>query len=162
MAARVTNDALILQPSDPVRPFEDSEPIALAVPGTTPLPWAAGVITAKRLGIDCWGLAGDGRPCLRTPTPGIIALIDLCRVIGPLNVRPPRPGDRIQPLGMAGHRKLQDLLTDRKVPRATRRRLPVVCDAESIVWVAGYCISEAAKVREATSEVLLLGWEPGG
>jgi tRNA(Ile)-lysidine synthase len=63
---------------------------------------------------------------------------------------------------MAGHRKLQDLLTDRKVPRAIRRRLPVVCDAEKIVWVAGYCISEAAKITPETTEAVKLAWEEAG
>ncbi len=60
---------------------------------------------------------------------------------------------------MSGRRKLQDLLTDRKVPRALRRRLPVVCDAEKIVWVAGHCLSEAVKVTADTSEAIWLEWE---
>ena len=57
--------------------------------------------------------------------------------------------------------KLQDLLTDRKVPRAARRRVPVVCDDERIVWVAGHCVSEGVKLTEATTEVVRLVWERG-
>jgi len=113
-------------------------------------------------------LASDGPVLRRDRTPDTQhltpnqALLDRARLTGPLMVRPPRPGDRIQPLGMAGHRKLQDLFTDRKVPRGARRRLPVVCDAEKMVWVAGHCVSEAVKVTPETTTALLLVWEDSG
>ena len=58
-----------------------------------------------------------------------------------LHVRPPRPGDRFQPLGMQGHRKLQDILTDQKVPLAQRNQMPVVCCEDEIVWLPGYAIA---------------------
>jgi tRNA(Ile)-lysidine synthetase-like protein len=161
----VTVEALIFEPADPLPPFEPAEAVLLVVPGTTPLPWTGGAISARVLGVEDWGLGPDGAPFLRPPAPNTQhptpnqALLDGARLAGTLTARPPRPGDRIQPLGMGGHRKLQDLLTDRKAPRSTRRRLPVICDAEKIVWVAGYCVSEAAKVTGATKEALLLVWE---
>ena len=37
-----------------------------------------------------------------------------------------RDGDRMRPLGLGGTKTLQDLFTDRKVPRSLRRTLPVV------------------------------------
>ena len=40
----------------------------------------------------------------------------------PLEVRAWRAGDRMRPLGLGGSRSLQDLFTDRKVPRARRAR----------------------------------------
>ena len=54
-----------------------------------------------------------------------------------LVVRPWRDGDRMRPLGLGGSKSLQDLFTDRKVPRALRRTLPVVEAEGEIVWVAG-------------------------
>lgn len=161
ITARLTDEALTFARVDPTRPFLDSDEITLALPGSTSLPWAEGVMTAVVVGSDGWSLTAGGRPCLATPAPGIRALLDLSRVTGLLAARPPRPGDRIQPLGMNGHRKLQDLFTDQKVPRSDRRRLPVVCDAERIVWVIGCCVSESVKVTEQTTSVLLLAWEPG-
>ena len=62
---------------------------------------------------------------------------------------------------MARRRKLQDLLTDHKVPRASRRRVAVIADQEMIVWVAGHCICEAAKVTDQTTEAVLLVYESG-
>ena len=45
---------------------------------------------------------------------------------GALTVRGWRDGDRMRPVGLGGTKTLQDLFTDRKVPRALRRSLPVV------------------------------------
>ena len=42
----------------------------------------------------------------------------------PLTVRAWRDGDRMRPVGLGGTKTLQDLFTDRKVPRALRRTLP--------------------------------------
>jgi len=61
---------------------------------------------------------------------------------GALTVRAWRPGDRIRPTGLGGTKTLQDLFTDRKVPRALRRSLPVVEAVEGIVWVAGVALDE--------------------
>ena len=57
-------------------------------------------------------------------------------------VRGWREGDRMRPLGLGGSKSLQDLFTDRKVPRALRRTLPVVESGGEIVWVAGVALDE--------------------
>jgi tRNA(Ile)-lysidine synthase len=57
-------------------------------------------------------------------------------------VRSWRDGDRIRPAGLGGTKTLQDLFTDRKVPRALRRTLPVVEANGAIVWVAGVAVDE--------------------
>jgi tRNA(Ile)-lysidine synthase len=57
-------------------------------------------------------------------------------------VRSWRDGDRMRPLGLGGSKSLQDLFTDRKVPRALRRTLPVVEAGGEIVWVAGVALDE--------------------
>ena len=48
----------------------------------------------------------------------------------------------MRPLGLGGSKSLQDLFTDRKVPRALRRTLPVVEAGGEIVWVAGVAVGE--------------------
>ncbi len=55
-----------------------------------------------------------------------VACLDADRVRMPLTVRSAKPGDSFQPLGMGGKKKIQDLFTDEKVPRAERRRVPLV------------------------------------
>jgi tRNA(Ile)-lysidine synthase len=59
-----------------------------------------------------------------------------------LTVRGWRDGDRMRPVGLGGTKMLQDLFTDRKVPRALRHTLPVVVSGEEIVWVAGVAVDE--------------------
>ena len=55
----------------------------------------------------------------------------------PLAVRAWRPGDRLGG-GAAGRKKVQDVLTNAKVPRRTRPQYPVVVDASgAVVWVPG-------------------------
>jgi tRNA(Ile)-lysidine synthase len=57
-------------------------------------------------------------------------------------VRTWRKGDRMRPVGVGGTKTLQDLFTDRKVPRSLRATLPVVEANSQVVWVAGVAIDE--------------------
>ena len=83
---------------------------------------------------------------------------ELCREV--LGVRNRRPGDRFRPVGLNGHKKLQDFFVDRKVPRHIRDAVPIVVDHQDrIVWVAGYGIDEAFRVTDAAQAVLILKLE---
>jgi tRNA(Ile)-lysidine synthase len=63
-------------------------------------------------------------------------------------VRAWRDGDRIRPAGLGGTKTLQDLFTDRKVPRSLRRTLPVVEAGGEIAWVAGVALDERFVAEE--------------
>ena len=65
----------------------------------------------------------------------------------PLEVRTRQPGDRIQPLGMSGEKKLQDFFSDARVPREWRDRVPLLVAGRGIAWVVGFRIAEWAKVK---------------
>lgn len=72
-------------------------------------------------------------------------------------VRTWRPGDRFQPLGMKGTKKLQDFFVDEKVPREERDRVPLLCASDGrIAWVVGYRIADPFKVTPATKRVVRL------
>jgi tRNA(Ile)-lysidine synthetase-like protein len=51
-----------------------------------------------------------------------------------------RPGLRMRPQGAPGSRKLQDVLTDAKVPRHLRDRLPLVFANGRLAWVPGVAV----------------------
>jgi tRNA(Ile)-lysidine synthase len=68
-------------------------------------------------------------------------------------VRSWRDGDRMRPVGLGGTKTLQDLFTDRKVPRALRRTLPVVEARGEIVWVAGVALDERFAAPEGPGAV---------
>jgi tRNA(Ile)-lysidine synthase len=95
-----------------------------------------------------------GRAVLSTPT---AAVVQLDRLGGPLAVRNRRPGDRFRPLGLAGHKKLQDYFVDRKVARSERDAVPlVVDDSDRIVWVAGHTIDDQFQVTDPAQAVIIL------
>jgi len=74
-----------------------------------------------------------------------------------LTLRNWRQGDRVDPLGMGGrHKKVSDIFTDAKVPRAERHHVPIVADAQGIVWVAAHCVAERVKVTPTTRRRLYL------
>jgi tRNA(Ile)-lysidine synthase len=83
-------------------------------------------------------------------------LADAAAIIEPLIVRVPRPGDRIRPLGVHGHRKLQDIFVDRKLPIGVRRSCPVVEYRGEILWVPGVVRSDQALVTPRTRTTLHL------
>jgi tRNA(Ile)-lysidine synthase len=132
------------------RGAEEPEPLApclLELPGTVDL-GDAGVIAAEPSGPQCPG------------SDPLTALIDADALRGPLQVTSVRPGDRMRPFGMTGSRKLQDVLTDAKVPARERARIPVVRDGERIVWVAGVRSSEDYRVGPTTERTVYLTWRP--
>ena len=55
----------------------------------------------------------------------------------------------MRPLGLGGTKSLQDLFSDRKVPRSLRRSLPVVVSDGEIAWVAGVAVSERFRLGRA-------------
>ena len=73
-----------------------------------------------------------------------------------LTVRPRRPGDRFQPLGMSQPKKVGEFMIDAKIPAAWRQRIPLVCSPQHILWVVGWRIDDRVKVTEATKQVLRL------
>jgi tRNA(Ile)-lysidine synthase len=72
-------------------------------------------------------------------------------------VRAWREGDRMRPAGLGGSKTLQDLFTDRKVPRALRRTLPVVEANGEVVWVAGVAVDERFAADEGETGAVGLG-----
>ncbi|MEE3258972.1 MAG: tRNA lysidine(34) synthetase TilS [Candidatus Latescibacterota bacterium] len=70
-------------------------------------------------------------------------------------LRSPRQGDRFQPLGMAGHKKLSDFLIDAKWPKISRDEVLVLARGEEIAWVAPLRISHAFRVDSATRRIAL-------
>ena len=70
-----------------------------------------------------------------------------------------QPGDRFQPIGMAGAVKLQDWFTNQKVPRSERRRLVVACtDAGEVFWIENQRIGERFKLGPETQRRLVWIW----
>ncbi len=130
--------------------------VSLSIPGEVTLPEAGWIVTAAALAADAeraGAAAGSGG----SHSGHDVAMVrrDCCG--GSLIVRNRRPGDRFQPVGLDGHKTLQDYFVDRKVARAERDRVPLVVDeTDRIVWVAGFGIDEAFRVTDPAQEVIIL------
>lgn len=85
-------------------------------------------------------------------------LCDNDEVSGPLSlrVRTRRAGDRIQPLGMAHEKKVQDILVDKHIPRSERASIPLFFAKKHCVWLAGIHLSERARLTAETRRIVRL------
>lgn len=91
----------------------------------------------------------------RLPANDLEAVVfDADQVDSPLCIRSIRAGDRIQPLGMHGSKKISDLFIDLKIPRDRRTAIPLLFAGDTLLWVVGIRRSAHAKVTPATRRVL--------
>ena len=121
--------------------------LKLSVPGTVEAPHGA------------WAITAEGP----MPAPPDIdrgpwsVVVDAGELGDQLIVRTRRAGDRLQPLGAPGRKKVQDVLVDRKVPRDDRDRVAIVTTRNGqIVWVAGEVLAEPFRVTSLTKSVVVL------
>ncbi len=105
---------------------------------------------------EIWKPERGDRGLEADPSSGQVVLMDADRVLWPLVVRSWKPGDRFQPLGVGGTKKLQDFFSDAKVPRTERIRIPVLCDREKICAIPGYRLDERVKVTSETRRILVV------
>lgn len=99
------------------------EPFAIAGPGLYPLNcgrFLQVAVVAESRGVDSHSVE-----------------FDAAKVPFPLLVRAPRTGDRLQPQGLAGTKKLQDLFVDLKLTREERAAAVLVLAGDEVLWVAG-------------------------
>jgi len=85
-----------------------------------------------------------------------LAVLDPAELGDAVTVRTWQPGDRMRPLGLGGSKSLQDLFTDRKVPRSLRHALPVVVSGGRVVWIAGVAVSEEFAARPGAERSAVL------
>jgi tRNA(Ile)-lysidine synthase len=95
----------------------------------------------------------EGRPDRDYPDGVTQVVLDADAIGGEPVIRARQAGDRFQPIGMSGRKKLQDFFVDAKVPRPWRNRIPLVVGKEGIAWVVGYRIAQWAKVTSQTRRV---------
>ncbi len=119
------------------------------------LPWGPIAVAVTRR--DGWEVAcqavtlPDDAP-LDTGDP-MSAYLSPAALAGGATVRTWQPGDRMQPLGMSGHRKLQDVFIDAGVPRRWRPRVPLVITPQGVAWAVGARLADWAALGPAESGV---------
>jgi tRNA(Ile)-lysidine synthase len=90
------------------------------------------------------------------PADRMDAFFDSAGFAGKLTMRNFRPGDRFQPLGMRGHKKVKDFFIEKKIPLSVRTSLPLLVLGDEVIWIPGYARSEVGKVTAQTEVILNL------
>jgi tRNA(Ile)-lysidine synthase len=134
----------------------DSKPSCYAYPLVPDTPLWIGEAGMK---IHCQRLSSLPN---RLPDDDTEAVFDLAALTQPLVVRNFRPGDRFQPLGMAGHKKVKDLFIEKKAPLSVRAVLPLLVMGQEVLWLPGYARSEIGRITPDTKNLLRLSVVIGG
>ncbi|MFZ7125177.1 MAG: tRNA lysidine(34) synthetase TilS [Desulfobacterales bacterium] len=82
------------------------------------------------------------------------AFFDMKQVGFPIVIRNWRPGDRFSPSGMEGTQKVKKIFIDRKIPRAERKRFPLLVHQDDILWIAGLRRSRIGTPDHASQRLL--------
>ena len=95
-------------------------------------------------------------PGAATTDPRVEVFFDRGALRLPLLLRPPRPGERVEPFGMDGHTRLvSDLLSEERIPRHLRAEPRILEDAdEQVMWIVGCRRGTVAPVDGSTASVL--------
>ena len=89
------------------------------------------------------------------------AAFDLEAIERELVLRSALPGDRFQPYGMEGHKKISDFLIDCKIPRGMRDEVPLLLAGEEIIWIVGWRTSHGSRVTDKTRRILWVTYNSG-
>ena len=87
------------------------------------------------------------------------ACLDFSKLEFPLTIRSRLEGDRYQPLGSPGGKKLKEIMRAHKIPLRERSRHPVFLSAGEIVWVYGLPVAEKFKILPDTKDVFCISLE---
>ncbi|MFW5976452.1 MAG: tRNA lysidine(34) synthetase TilS [Bacillota bacterium] len=84
-----------------------------------------------------------------------ICLCDSEKIEYPLIIRNRKKGDRFQPLGMGGTKKVKDFFIDEKILPQKRDKIPLITDKlDRIIWIAGLRLNEKFKIKNDTEKIL--------
>jgi len=84
------------------------------------------------------------------------AFLDLRKLHFPLLVRNRREGDRYQPLGAPGKKKLKEIMRAKGFSLSEREKRPVFFSGNEIVWILGLPVSEKFKIEAGTSDIFAI------
>lgn len=128
--------------------LDERERVPLTIPGQTLLPH------------DDWQLVAELLPRERVPNQSLTqaqgweAYLDAASLGPESYLRPRQAGDRFQPFGMSGLKKVKAFMIDQKIPAAQRNRIPILVSGPQILWVCGYRLAEPARVGPESRQIV--------
>jgi len=86
-------------------------------------------------------------------------LLDYDKIKGTLKLRKRKPGDRIRLKGMAGRKKIKNLMIDKKIPVEQREEIPLLSCGNDVLWVVGLCLNHDYSISENTKRLLAIQYK---
>lgn len=127
----------------------ESSTLVVPIPGLITLPGTAWQLMTNLLPAD------ELNPKQLKQAEAWEAYLDAARVGQTLKLRPRRPGDRLQPLGLGGRQqKVKTLMINAKIPANQRDHIPLLVSNNQVLWVCGYRVAEVAAIRLTTEQVV--------
>lgn len=125
----------------------DATELIIATAGIYQLP-TGGVLEVRiyPVPIDVHGLPVDS------------ACFDLDKLPLPWLTRTFRSGDRLQPFGMSGQKKVKNIFIDLKIPLSKRKQIPLIFCGEDLIWIAGLRSSGKGRVDDSSSTVAMVSF----
>jgi tRNA(Ile)-lysidine synthase len=80
--------------------------------------------------------------------------VDGKKIVFPLLIRNRHEGDRYQPLGTPGRKKLKEIMRAKGVPLEDREKRPLFISGEDIVWIPGLPVAEQFKIDPKSEEIV--------
>ncbi len=118
-----------------------------AAPLALPVPLPGAVAIPERGGhLSCRLMSAEDFGDIRSQLGHSLVALDADKLGAHPLVRTARVGDRFQPFGMRGKKKLSDFLIDLKYPRILRDEVLVLEGNGHIAWVVGMRCSEAFRI----------------
>jgi tRNA(Ile)-lysidine synthase len=101
--------------------------------------------------------AADGDHDPQRELPGNWSLTCPAEILqGNLRLRNWRTGDRFQPFGLQGTKKLSDLFREHQVAREDRQNILIVADDGGILWVLGLARAERTRLLPSTGQTVTI------
>lgn len=79
----------------------------------------------------------------------------LSKLDGKLCIRYRKAGDKFNPFGMKGVKKLKDFFIDEKIEKDLRNLIPLICFKNDILWVTGYRRCNGFKVTPEDEDIVI-------
>ncbi len=83
-----------------------------------------------------------------------IEYFDLDYMPDKLEIRHIQDGDKFTPIGMTGRIKINDFLTNNKIPLLKKKDILVLTDRVNIIWLCQHRIADQYKITDSTQKVL--------
>lgn len=88
------------------------------------------------------------------------AYLDLHKLHFPITIRKWRNGDRFNPFGMKGLKKVSDFLIDQKVNLIEKENIRVLVSDDEIIWIIGLRIDGRFTVEKSTTDIMRIEFNP--